>query len=113
MTDSPFRDGDPPNLVNDHRWQIDDTPIHLSVSKEGGQPRLSLVILETPSGVTLDPPVRVHLATFVSDGHALTVVEFLDTLTTKVIGAIEHYRKLAAPLDITQLIQRIKHGSQN
>lgn len=113
LMDSPYANGDPPNLTDDHRYQINDTPVFLSIAKIQGKPRLSFVILETPSGVRLNPPVIVHLATFVSDGHAISVIEFLDSMTEQVITAIEHHRKLAAQFDLTQLMQEVRNGRQN
>lgn len=111
--DSPFANGDMPTLTDDHRWQIGETPVYLSIAKEQGKARLSFVINESPSGVAFDPPVRVHLATFVSDGHALSTVEFLDSMADQVMRAIEHHRKLAAQFDLTQLMQEVRNGRQN
>jgi hypothetical protein len=105
--DSPFKDGDPPKLTDEHRYQIGDTPVYLSIANEAGKPRLSFVITHSPSGVKFEPPVRAHLATFVSDGHALSTVEFLDELVSNVNKAIEHYAKLSAP-DVVTLLERIK-----
>jgi hypothetical protein len=108
--DDPF---DETKLRNDHRYQIGDGKVLLSISKEGGKPRLSFVIHAAPNGVPFNPPARLHLATFASDRAALATVEFLDELLSCVNRAVAHYEQLCTP-DLTQLTaQEPKHGSQN
>lgn len=109
MPDNPFDGG----LVADHRYQIGDTPVFLSVAMEQGKPRLSFLMTQSPSGEVYDPPVRVHLATFMGERQALATVQFLDQLLSCVNKAVAHYEQLCTP-DLTQLTaQEPKHGSQN
>lgn len=105
--DSPYPYGNPPKLTDEYRWQIGDTPVFLAIASEFGKPRLSFVITHSPTGVKFDPPVRVHLATFVSDGQALATIEFVNELVENVNRAVEHYEKLSAP-DVVTLLERIK-----
>jgi hypothetical protein len=92
--DSPYKDGEPPRLDLDYCFQIGDTPVYLMIGMENGAPRLSFVILATPSGVKLDPPERVHLATFKGVGAAVSTIEFLSEAFDRVDQAIA---KLAEP----------------
>jgi hypothetical protein len=97
--DSPFKNGEKPQLTGRHLYQIGNIPVFLAISKIAGKPRLSFVIAESPSGVKYDPPEEVHAATFVSDGHALTTVEFLDEFAEKVNEAVRHWQEATAALN--------------
>lgn len=104
------------SLTHEHRYQIGNAPVTLTVSMVNGTPRLSFTIVVEKNGVT--GTTLVHLATFKSEDTALAVVEFMDSMLNAVNQAVEHYEQLAKQRDITQLDQLLqaqerRNGSEN
>lgn len=116
-----------------HRYVLGSDPIALQISVEHGKPRLTAVFLRDENGTPLDPPDVMHMATFVSESHAHSVVQWLDAMTEMVTNAINLHAKMAAkhakaagvdPLapdpapditNITHLLQlsEQRHGAEN
>lgn len=82
---------------SDHRYQIGDAPVFLSITVEDGKPRLRFVMTAHKDGTPMSPPAVIHLATFRGGFEAEAVRRFLDEMLDQVNEAISyHEEKYAA-----------------
>ena len=77
-------------LGGDHRYQIGQQPVELSVVMEGTAARLCFIIRADEQGQPI-PPKRVHVGTFRNEDAAVTFTSFMDEMLNQVNKAIAHY----------------------